>query len=62
MNKPYLILGKDDFILSVDLLSKTASEEVKSLVAQGFVVLFENCQAESSGQALKADSYTQVAP
>jgi uncharacterized protein YbjQ (UPF0145 family) len=53
LNKPYLILGKDDFILSVDLLSKTASEEVKSLVEQGFVVLFENCQAESSGQALK---------
>ena len=54
LSKPYIILGKDDFILAVDLLSQTASEEVKSLLAQGFIILFESCQAENSEQALKA--------
>lgn len=53
MNKPYLILGKNDLILPVDLLSQTSSEEVKSLLAQGFEILFESCQAENTEQALK---------
>lgn len=53
MNRPYLIIGKDDMILPVDLLSESSSAEIKSLLSQGFVILFENCQAESSEQALK---------
>ncbi len=40
-------------ILPVDLLSESSSEEIKSLLSQGFVILFENCEAESSEQALK---------
>lgn len=53
MNKPYLIIGKEDIILPIDLLSESSSSEVKSLLTQGFVILFENCEAESSEQALK---------
>lgn len=40
-------------ILPVDLLSESSSEEIKSLISQGFVIFFENCQAENSEQALK---------
>jgi uncharacterized protein YbjQ (UPF0145 family) len=53
LNKPYLIIGKDDMILPIDLLSDSSSSEIKSLLSQGFVILFENCQAENSEQALK---------
>lgn len=51
--KTYIILGKNNMYLPIDLLSDTASDEVRSFMEQGFVIVCEECKAENSKIALE---------
>ncbi len=50
--KKYLIFGKEDTIVPVNLLSAEASEEIDALMAEGFSVLSDSCEAENTQEAI----------
>lgn len=51
--KTFVIMEKETFIVPVDLLSETASEEIKSMLSQGFTIVQDSLKASSAAEALK---------
>ncbi|ELJ8761043.1 YbjQ family protein [Vibrio diabolicus] len=49
----YIILVKNGIFVPVDILSESASDEIKSLEEQGFIVAFESCRADNIEHALE---------
>lgn len=50
--KKFIIYGKDDLVVPVDLESSSVIEELDAMAAQGFKVLSDSCVAISSEEAL----------
>ena len=50
--KTYIIFGKSDLIIPVDVLANTASEEIAAFMEQGFTILSTTCEAENAEQAV----------
>ena len=48
----YIIFGKSDLIIPVDVLANTASEEIAAFIEQGFTILSTTCEADNAEQAV----------
>lgn len=51
--KTFVIMGKGTIIVPVDILSETASNEIKSMLEQDFKILVDELKASSTSEALK---------
>ncbi|MFC0227169.1 YbjQ family protein [Serratia aquatilis] len=49
----YIILVSNGIYVAVDILSNSASNEITSLLQQGFTIAYDSCKAESIEQALR---------
>ncbi|WP_394391753.1 hypothetical protein [Shewanella woodyi] len=54
----YFILVKGSLVVAVDSLSETASEEINSLISDGFEVKIDNLKANNSNDA--ANNWTNI--
>ncbi|WP_026970465.1 hypothetical protein [Aliagarivorans marinus] len=55
--KPFFVLAKGEIIVAVNLLDSTAGDEIRQLQQEGFAIVTENCQAETSELAI--DKYSK---
>ncbi|MBY7923747.1 YbjQ family protein [Vibrio fluvialis] len=52
--KNFIIFGKDDLVIPVDLGSDSVVEELDAMAAQGFRVLSDSCTANNSEEAISS--------
>ncbi|MBY7909935.1 YbjQ family protein [Vibrio fluvialis] len=52
--KNFIIFGKDDLVIPVDLGSDSVVEELDAMAAQGFSVLSDSCTANNSEEAISS--------
>lgn len=49
----YIVIGKDDVVIPIDIMSEQASKEIEVYTSQGFSILNDSCEAYDAEEAME---------
>ncbi|EMA7642793.1 YbjQ family protein [Vibrio parahaemolyticus] len=49
----FIVLGKDEIVIPIDIMSSQASKEIEAYTNQGFSILSDSCEAEDAEEAME---------